>query len=288
MATSIRIGSRSKPEGVVQRSIITERSIQVAENRIKPGESLVIGGMRKSEKRSVIRGVPFFKDLPIIGILFSSKDFEEKGTEIFFILTPSISSGGRDHNVVTEEIRRKHEKPQVEMGLDKMIGEPFWGGSYTKVIESKAAKTEVDRLKAEADRDESILRLEDEQQKALQAQQEVERIRKQAADLQKEAEEAQVRARSAHETATVTQQQRQMDQQRIEELSEQARKAMEEAQQIEADARQARQQAAEAEERARQQAERVKNAQQAVEHSQQELEVVEEQVQEAPAPPPAD
>lgn len=290
LSTSIRIGSRSKPEGVVQRSIITERSIQVAENRIRPGESLVIGGMRKSEKRSVVRGVPFFKDLPILGILFSSKDFEEKGTEIFFVLTPSISSGGRDHSTVTEEIRRKHEKPQVEMGLDKMLGEPFWGGSYTKVIEQKAAKTEVDRLKAEADRDEAMRQLEEEQQRALEAQQEAERIRKQAADLQKEADGAQMRARNAVETATATQQQRQADQKRIEELSEQARQAMEEAQQIEAEARQAKQQAAEAEERARRQAERVKNAQQTVEHSQQELEAVEKEVQAAqePAPPPAD
>jgi hypothetical protein len=284
LTTSIRIGSRSKPEGVVQRSIITERSIQVAENRVKPGESLVIGGMRKSEKRSVVRGIPFFKDLPILGILFSSKDFEEKGTEIFFVLTPSISSGGRDHSVVTEEIRRKHEKPQVEMGLDKVIGEPFWGGSYTKVIEKKAAKTEVDRLKAEADRDEALRRLEEEQQKALQAREEAQRIRKQAADLQKEADQAQLRARSANETATVTRQQRQMDQKRIEELSEQARIAMEEAQQIEAQVRQARQQAAEAEERARRQAERVKSAQEAVEQSQQELEAVENQMQAPPAP----
>ena len=60
LKTSIVVGSKSKPEGITQESIITERSIEVAENRIKPGSSLVIGGMRKSEKRSIIRGVPFF------------------------------------------------------------------------------------------------------------------------------------------------------------------------------------------------------------------------------------
>ncbi|MHC5163322.1 MAG: hypothetical protein ACYSO4_09465, partial [Planctomycetota bacterium] len=50
----------------MQTSIITERSIDIGENRLAPGKSLIIGGMRKSEKRSVVRGVPFFKDLPII------------------------------------------------------------------------------------------------------------------------------------------------------------------------------------------------------------------------------
>ncbi|MHC5198827.1 MAG: hypothetical protein ACYSO1_01710, partial [Planctomycetota bacterium] len=62
--THITVGSKSKPEGVVQTSIITERSIDIGENRLAPGKSLIIGGMRKSEKRSVVRGVPFFKDLP--------------------------------------------------------------------------------------------------------------------------------------------------------------------------------------------------------------------------------
>ena len=288
LSTSIRIGSRSKPEGVVQRSIITERSIQVEENRVKPGESLVIGGMRKSEKRSVVRGIPFFKDIPVLGMLFSSKDFEEKGTEIFFILTPSFSSGGRDHSTVADEIRRKHEKPRIEMGLDKMIGEPFWGGSYAKVIESRAAKTEVDRLKAEVDLEEALQRLEQEQQKALQARQEARRIRNQAADLKKEAEEAQARVKSARESVTNIQQQRQAEQKRIEELTEQARKAAEEAQQIDARVQQTQQQAAEAEERARQQAQRVKEAQEALERSQQEVEAVKKQVQEVQEQAPED
>ena len=102
LETTVKIGSKSKPEGVVQASIITERLIDVNENRIEPGDSLVIGGIRKSEKRSVVRGIPFFKDIPLIGILFSSKDFEEKGTEIIFILTPSISTGGIKYEKMVE------------------------------------------------------------------------------------------------------------------------------------------------------------------------------------------
>lgn len=113
LTTKIQLGSKSKPEGVVQTSIITERLIEVAENRIKPGHSLVIGGIRKSEERAVIRGVPFFKDIPVIGVLFSSKDFEEKATEVIFILTPTISSGGVKHAEMIENMRRKMAKPKV-------------------------------------------------------------------------------------------------------------------------------------------------------------------------------
>ncbi len=146
--TSIKIGSKSKPEGVVQTSIITERSIEVAENRITPGESLVIGGMRKSEKRSVVRGVPFFKDIPIFGVLFSSKDFEEKATEIIFILTPSISSGGTEHKKVAEEIRKKYASMK-DSGIGQAFSDPFGTGAYTDVIERKAVEAEIARLRAE-------------------------------------------------------------------------------------------------------------------------------------------
>jgi type II secretory pathway component GspD/PulD (secretin) len=49
--TKIQLGSKSKPEGVVQTSIITERTIEIAENRIAPGDSLVIGGMNTRKRR---------------------------------------------------------------------------------------------------------------------------------------------------------------------------------------------------------------------------------------------
>ena len=147
--TDIKIGSRSKPEGVTQASIITERTIKVEENRIAPGKSLIIGGMRKSEKRSVVRGVPFFKDLPIIGVLFSSKDFEEKATEIIFILTPTISTNGMDHVEMIDEIKRKHDMTKYDSSLAAMIADPFGTDAYTESVERTALEAESAKFKAE-------------------------------------------------------------------------------------------------------------------------------------------
>ena len=59
LTTDIKIGSRSKPEGVVQRAIITERSIKVAENRVLPGESLIIGGCAKAKSARSSAGFHF-------------------------------------------------------------------------------------------------------------------------------------------------------------------------------------------------------------------------------------
>jgi len=130
LTTNIQLGSKSKPEGVAQTSIITERTIEVTGNRIKPGNSLIIGGIRKTEERSVVRGIPFIKDIPVVGALFSSKDFEEKATEVMFILTPSISSGGMEHRGIVDEVREKYAQPETKSGLGKMFRDPFRIGDH--------------------------------------------------------------------------------------------------------------------------------------------------------------
>jgi Flp pilus assembly secretin CpaC len=147
LKTQITIGSKSKPEGVVQTSIITERSVDVGENRIQPGKSLVIGGMRKSENRSVVRGVPFLKDIPILGILFSSKDFEEKATEIVFILTPSISEGGIPYEQMASVIRAKYATPDEESGLHDLLSDPLGSDAYSQLVEEKTQTAQTEKVK---------------------------------------------------------------------------------------------------------------------------------------------
>ncbi len=136
LETIVKIGSKSTPEGAVQIPIITERMIQNGENRIRQGQSMIIGGLRKVEKRSVVRGVPFLKDLPIIGILFSSKDFEERAKEILFIITPTISNYGVPNKDVVEYLRKKHAPPKAPAELhEALIGSvgEFLGGTKEKV-----------------------------------------------------------------------------------------------------------------------------------------------------------
>jgi type II secretory pathway component GspD/PulD (secretin) len=123
LETKAQISSKNIPEGVKQISILTKREINIEENRIKPGDSLVIGGIRKSEEFSVVRGVPLLKDIPLLGILFSGKDFEERATETIFIITPSISSGGMPHKEMIEVVKRKHAPPSPE-GLEETILDP--------------------------------------------------------------------------------------------------------------------------------------------------------------------
>lgn len=230
LTTEIKIGSRSKPEGVVQQSIITERASTIEENRIRPGDSLVISGIRKSEKRSVIRGIPFFKDLPVIGVLFSSKDYEEKGTEIIFILTPSISSGGQKHEKVIQEIRDKHASPEYDPGLEEVITDPFSGGIYREHVEKRAAEAEYERIVAEiqkAQADEEIELLKEE---LIKAAQEVKEERQKAEQAKKEAQQSLETVKQATENLKAEQQKTIQAHQEIQKAKAEVEKAKAEAQ----------------------------------------------------------
>ncbi|HUW19493.1 MAG TPA: hypothetical protein VMW16_09335 [Sedimentisphaerales bacterium] len=201
LTTKIQLGSKSKPEGVVQTSIITERTIDVAENRIKPGDSLVIGGMRKSEERGVIRGVPFLKDLPVLGILFSSKDYEEKATEVIFVLTPSISSGGVEYSKMINKMKQKHAKPEYQTGLQQTLTDPFGAAAYTNLMEQQAARAEFERLKAEIEKVEALQEMDQIKEKLIETAEQVLSEKTRAAQAQSEARKAQEEAEKAKEQA---------------------------------------------------------------------------------------
>jgi type II secretory pathway component GspD/PulD (secretin) len=109
LETNAILGSKNTPEGVKQIPIITKKQIENRQNRIRQGESLIIGGIRKNEEFAVVRGVPILKDIPIIGFLFSSEDTENRAVETIFILTPSISTDGQPTGEVMKQVHKIHE-----------------------------------------------------------------------------------------------------------------------------------------------------------------------------------
>ncbi len=57
---------------------------------VNDGETVVIGGIRKTTKRNDVSGVPVFKDIPVIGWLFKSKDLTDNKEELLIFITPKI------------------------------------------------------------------------------------------------------------------------------------------------------------------------------------------------------
>lgn len=151
LETNVLLGSKLTPEGIKQVSIVTKKEIDIKENRIRPGESLIIGGLRKTERRDVIRGIPFLKDIPVLGILFSGRDFEERAVETVFILTPTISTGGVPQKEVTDEVKKKHDMPGTKDSNDTGI-DPFGSKARQNELERELADAQDARIKAEEEK----------------------------------------------------------------------------------------------------------------------------------------
>jgi pilus assembly protein CpaC len=81
--TAIRLSSVSVP-GIKTRR--TETTVEVPS-----GASLVSAGMIQQSSRQVIDGFPGLKNLPILGALFRSREYERQETELMIMVTPYIA-----------------------------------------------------------------------------------------------------------------------------------------------------------------------------------------------------
>ncbi len=201
LETTIMLGSKLTPEGVKQLPIITKKQIDNKENRIRQGESLVIGGMRKSERRDVRRGVPFLKDLPVIGILFSGSDFEERVVETIFILTPTISTGGRPNREVVEELKSKHKPAEQSGALSETLTDPLGVEASKKEQQRKADEAEQARLEAEAEKAEARHAVREAGVRTERAETQTQRATAEATNIRADSQKLIAQAKTAEDKA---------------------------------------------------------------------------------------
>jgi len=196
LETEAQISAYLTPEGIKQVPIVTERTISNKDNRIRHGESLIIGGIRKTEKRDVIRGVPILKDIPGLNLLFSGRDFEERATEIIFIITPTISTGGRSNKDMVEMLREKHSSPMTQ-GLHEAVMDPLGMRARDEEQDRQLEAARERRQQAEAEKTQiqSEARQTSEQIEGLQT--EMEKTKAQAEQASSKAEEAKTEAQRA-------------------------------------------------------------------------------------------
>src|SRR5437016_2484755 len=102
------VGAPEAPTG--SRSIIkreAETSVVLMNN-----QTLVLGGLIRDRVETQDRGVPFMKDIPIIGYLFGAKVRTVQKTELLMLITPRVIGTALDAARITDEIRRS--TPELE------------------------------------------------------------------------------------------------------------------------------------------------------------------------------
>lgn len=66
---------------------------------MSPGSTLVISGLLYQEEVEKINKVPLLGDIPILGLLFRSRAYQMRQSELVFLVTPTIVAGGSSPTV---------------------------------------------------------------------------------------------------------------------------------------------------------------------------------------------
>jgi len=86
-----------------QRSFL-ERNVS-STIAVRSGESVVLGGLIRDNATSAESGVPFLKDIPGLGALFSSTSESVVRTELLVFITPRVLEGEGDLRAINQEMR---------------------------------------------------------------------------------------------------------------------------------------------------------------------------------------
>ena len=77
-------------QSTVQGGVIINTSEANTRVMVDDGETAVIGGLIRTNTSTVRRGVPFLKDLPLLGVMFRSDNMVKQNRELIIFVTPRL------------------------------------------------------------------------------------------------------------------------------------------------------------------------------------------------------
>jgi pilus assembly protein CpaC len=85
----ISTGGSGNSSTAILPSFTTRRAATTVQ--LQDGQSFAIGGLIRNNVTSTIKRFPFLGDVPVLGTLFRSSDFQNDRTELVFIVTPRLA-----------------------------------------------------------------------------------------------------------------------------------------------------------------------------------------------------
>lgn len=108
-------------EVIKSRSIDTIQTMTAISAR--DGETVMLGGLLRSNKEKISRGVPFVSDLPIVGRLFRYDQEVEQRRELLIVMTPHIMRDSCDFSeVMRVEMSKMHVDLDEAMSINGNMG----------------------------------------------------------------------------------------------------------------------------------------------------------------------
>jgi general secretion pathway protein D len=106
-------GGSEPPTGsrrIIKREV--ETSVVLVNN-----QTLVLGGLIRERRNIDDRGIPFLKNIPLLGYLFGAKAVTTTKTELLLLITPRVVGTALDAARITDEMRRL--TPELERSIQR-------------------------------------------------------------------------------------------------------------------------------------------------------------------------
>jgi pilus assembly protein CpaC len=91
---------------------------------VRANESLIISGLFNDQRQQIRTGIPFLQDIPILGRLFSSSQWQHNETELLVIVTPVMIDPMRPRAVDTLNLKPDTALPAGELVRPLMVSPP--------------------------------------------------------------------------------------------------------------------------------------------------------------------
>lgn len=76
---------------------------------VEDKKTIVIGGLMKTNSTDAKAGIPFLKDIPLLGYLFSGGSKRSEKTELIILITPNVIKTRAEADSITQEFSQKIE-----------------------------------------------------------------------------------------------------------------------------------------------------------------------------------
>jgi general secretion pathway protein D len=74
---------------------------------VQNGQTVALAGLIRDNSQDNNNGVPFLKDLPVVGTLLGSQNTSRTRTELLVLITPQVVHDQRDARALTEDLRNQ-------------------------------------------------------------------------------------------------------------------------------------------------------------------------------------
>lgn len=100
--------------------------------RARSGQIVVIGGLIQDRTEEDRSAVPFFSDIPVLGELFTQRDYDSSKSELVILLKPMIANTGRYGKDVEDSRRRIRDLRRIMESTESPRPKPAAGAEREK------------------------------------------------------------------------------------------------------------------------------------------------------------